>query len=114
MPACLDFITEEFKKGRKIYLATGTNIRTARAIADSVTLFKFTDVFASDTNVSLTGKNKAEALCKNFGEGNFDYMGNDWIDLEVWAKGHTPIVCNAPEALVLEVRKTYSDVVVIS
>lgn len=78
----LRFIADARAEGRAVYLATASNRKHAEAVAAHLGLFD--GVFASDGTVNLRGRNKAEVLAAAFGEGGFDYVGNDATDLEVW------------------------------
>jgi 4-hydroxybenzoate polyprenyltransferase len=78
----LRLIGEAESDGRAVYLATASNIRHASAIAEHLGVFA--GVFASDETQNLRGRAKAELLVSAFGEGGFDYIGNDRSDLEIW------------------------------
>lgn len=78
----LDYIRQARSEGRPVYLATASNKRHADAIAAHLGLFDA--VFASDDSVNLRGRHKAEFLVSTFGNGGFDYIGNDASDLKVW------------------------------
>ncbi|MBD3678245.1 MAG: UbiA family prenyltransferase [Rhodobacteraceae bacterium] len=41
-------------------------------------------VFASDGETNLKGERKAQALVEAFGEGGFDYAGNETTDIAIW------------------------------
>jgi len=69
-------------EGRPVYLASASNERYVRAVADHLGLFD--GIFASDDTVNLSSHRKAERLVQAFGMGGFDYVGNDEPDLEVW------------------------------
>jgi len=77
-----DFLFSEKERGRKIVLVTGSNIHIARAIAEHMKIFS--EVLASDANLNLTGRRKAEVLVRHFGQHNFDYIGNSYTDIPVW------------------------------
>ncbi len=81
-PRVLAVIAEARSEGRKVYLATASHQRQAEAVADHLGLFD--GVFATDRDHNLSGANKARALEQAFGTGNFDYVANDFTDLEVW------------------------------
>jgi 4-hydroxybenzoate polyprenyltransferase len=83
---------------RPVVLCTASDERLASAVADHLGLFDV--VMASDGQRNLSGRAKAAALCERFGEGGFDYIGNERADLAVWAHARTAIVANAPESLV--------------
>ncbi len=99
--ACLDFIRAERAKGRAIYLASGSNVTLVTAIADRLGMFD--GVFASDDRVNLTGARKAALLVARFGEGGFDYAGNEAVDFAVWERAASVIVVNAAPDLVTKV-----------
>ncbi len=82
--AVLDLIREAKRKGRKVYLATASNEKHARAVAEH--LGDFDGWFASDGNTNLSGDKKAEALAGAFGDKGFDYVGNGAVDLPVWQR----------------------------
>ncbi|WP_300518081.1 UbiA family prenyltransferase [Aliiroseovarius sp.] len=49
-------------------------------------------VFGSEAGVNLKGVAKAEALVAAYGEGGFDYAGNEAADRAVWERADTAIV----------------------
>lgn len=83
--------------GRKLILATASDINMAKPIADHVGLFD--DVMASDGKTNLRNAAKREALNKRFGERRYDYAGNSTDDLGVWPGTREAVVVNAPESL---------------
>jgi 4-hydroxybenzoate polyprenyltransferase len=106
------FLRAEKARGRRIYLATAAHLSHANAIAEYVGVFD--GVFASDGIVNLKGAAKAELLCKTFGRGNFDYAGNDKVDLAVWETAGGVIVVGASDSLIKTVRRRFPDATVIS
>jgi 4-hydroxybenzoate polyprenyltransferase/phosphoserine phosphatase len=79
----VEYLRAQKRSGRRLVLATGADIRVARAVADGLGLFDA--VMASDSTVNLTGERKRERLLAQFGQGGFDYIGNAAPDLPVWA-----------------------------
>lgn len=79
----LEYLREEHTAGRELVLATGSNERHARAVAEHVGLFD--RVFASDDETNLSGEGKRDRLVEVFGEGGFAYVGNDRVDLAIWS-----------------------------
>lgn len=79
----LEYLRAQKRVGRQLVLATGADIRVARAVADRLGLFDA--VMASDGTVNLSGERKCERLVAQFGRGGFDYIGNAAPDLPVWA-----------------------------
>lgn len=67
--------------GRPVHLATGADALAAAPVATAVGV---ADVFASDGRANLVGRKKAEALVAAFGQGGFDYIGDERRDLPVW------------------------------
>jgi 4-hydroxybenzoate polyprenyltransferase len=72
-----------------------------RALAEQVAkhLHVFDEVLATENGTNLKSDAKAQALVDRFGDGGFDYVGNDWPDLQVWARSHQAHVVDAPAAL---------------
>jgi 4-hydroxybenzoate polyprenyltransferase/phosphoserine phosphatase len=96
--AVLAQIRKAKQEGRRVYLASASNQRLVKAVADHVGLF--TGWFASDETVNLARETKAERLVMEFGEQGYDYIGNDAADLPVWAKSAVAIVIRAPAGVI--------------
>lgn len=77
----LDYLRQEKAQGRKLVLATATNVKFANQISDHLGIFD--QVVASDATENLAGKRKLEKLQGIFPNGNFDYAGNGKTDLAV-------------------------------
>ncbi len=90
--------------GRKLVLATASDIGMAKPIADYVGLFD--DVMASDGKTNLRNAAKRDALTKRFGERGYDYAGNSTDDLGVWPGTREAVVVNAPESLARRAAET--------
>ncbi len=99
----LDWLRKEKSSGRKIILATASDIQMARPVADHLGLFD--EVLASDGKTNLRRENKRLALVKKFGERGFDYAGNSKDDLMVWRSARMAIVVNASEEVLREAGK---------
>jgi len=78
--ACLRAMKSQ---GRRLVLATGADAALARALTGRPALFDA--VLASDGRVNLSGPAKRDRLVAEFGRAGFDYVGNSWRDLPVWA-----------------------------
>jgi len=103
-PATLPFnekfiawLREQKSAGRKIILATASDLRMAKPVADYTGLFD--EVLASDGKTNLRSGNKLKALVAKFGERGFDYAGNSSADLAVWRGAREAIVVNASPSL---------------
>jgi phosphoserine phosphatase len=93
----LAWLREQRMSGRKIVLATASDLQVAKPVADHFGLFD--DVLASDGRTNLRGANKLKALVEKFGERGFDYAGNSTVDLAVWRGAHGAIVVNGGRVL---------------
>ena len=108
----LSLIRDARAAGQPVYLASASNERYVRGVADHLGLFD--GWFASTDNENLSSSAKAKRLVEAFGENGFDYIGNDKADLPVWSRANrrlavdpSPSVKAAlkaidPAALVLE------------
>jgi len=86
----LDYLRAEHDKGRSVILATASDERFARQVADHLTLFDM--VLASDGITNLAAERKRARLVAQFGEKGFDYAGNESRDLAVWSSARKAIV----------------------
>lgn len=89
----LAWLREEKSAGRKIILATASDLKMAQPIADHVGLFD--EVLASDGKTNLRSENKLRKLTEKFGERGFDYAGNSTADFAVWRGARQAVVVNA-------------------
>jgi apolipoprotein N-acyltransferase len=94
----LKFLRGQKSAGRKIILATASDLQMAKPVADFTGLFD--EVFGSDGKTNLRSGNKLKALVAKFGERGFDYAGNSSTDLAIWRGAREAIVVNASPALV--------------
>lgn len=93
----LAWLKSERSSGREIWLCTAADARLADKVAEHLELFD--GVLASDGRVNLAGERKAEQLVERFGEGVFDYCGNEWRDFAIWRQARGAIIVNGPPAL---------------
>lgn len=75
--------------GRRVVLATGSDERVARAVADHLQLFD--GVLASDGERNLTARRKLDAIVEDAG-GAFAYAGDSRDDLTVWRRSARAIL----------------------
>jgi 4-hydroxybenzoate polyprenyltransferase len=104
-PEFLTLLNDEKRKGRKIYLASGSDRKPVDAIARALGIFS--GVFASDGKTNLSGLAKAKALCAAFGEGGFDYAGNSGKDIDVWRKAKGALVVGYTQGFLDRVRRHF-------
>ncbi|MDW8308322.1 MAG: UbiA family prenyltransferase [Verrucomicrobiales bacterium] len=93
----LDWLREQKRAGRRLVLATASDVRMAEPVARHVGLFD--ELLASDGRTNLRDRAKRDALARRFGERGFDYAGNSPVDLDVWAGARRAIVVNANSRL---------------
>ncbi|HEX5219415.1 MAG TPA: UbiA family prenyltransferase [Verrucomicrobiae bacterium] len=93
----LDWLKQQKASGRKLVLATASDIEMARPVATHVGLFE--EVLASDGKTNLRNAAKRHALNERFGEHGYDYAGNSHDDLGVWPGARGAVVVNATESL---------------
>ena len=88
--AVVAYTRQEKAKGRRTVLVTGTDQGLAEQVAARFACFD--EVHGSNGTTNLKGENKQAALVKLFGEGGFDYIGNDASDMPVWRSAATASV----------------------
>lgn len=98
----LQFLQEQRRKGRDLYLATGANEALAERVAAHLGLFD--DVLGSNAATNLTGNRKLATLQARFGADGFDYIGNDTPDLPLLAVAAEAMVANPTLRLRLKLR----------
>jgi hypothetical protein len=93
----IKYCREQKARGREVLLVTGSS----QVIADQVAAFFpfFDRVFASTPNSRLVGKNKRDLLIKEFGDKNFDYIGNEPKDNWIWSHCHKTLVVTSDQKL---------------
>jgi len=98
-----EFLFCEKEKGRKIVLVTGSNIHVADVVAEHLKIFS--EILASDANLNLTGRRKAEVLVRLFGQKKFDYIGNSYRDLPVWESARKIYIVSDKPKLIRRVQE---------
>ena len=93
----LEWLQAEKQSGRKLILATASDLKMAQPVADFTGLFD--EVLASDGRTNLRSENKLRALTQKFGERGFDYAGNSSADFAVWRGSREAVVVNASRAV---------------
>ena len=87
-PAVVEEIAAGRAQGREVWLASGSDEGVVGPLADAVGA---TGHFASDGRTNLVGSAKAALLVERFGDGRFDYIGNERRDLAVWKRARLAI-----------------------
>ena len=89
----LEYLRRQRSLGRSLILATGANERLARAVADHLGIFD--DVLASTDKISLTGRNKLQAILNRQQQLRlqmFAYAGNSSSDFVIWEQSSELVV----------------------
>ena len=94
----VSYLREERRRGRPLVLATASDQMVAAAVAAYLGLFS--TVLASDGTMNMSGRRKAWHLCKQYGIGGFDYIGNSWKDVVVWKHARRALVAGMPRLMV--------------
>ncbi len=92
--------------GQAVWLASGADESAVRALAEFVGA---SGVLASDGRVNLVGQAKADRLTDQFGEGGFDYIGNERRDLAVWRVARRAVGVNLSTHLARRLEALASD-----
>ena len=96
----LAFLREQKAAGRKLVLATASDLQMALPVASHVGLFD--EVLGSDGSTNLRSENKLNALKEKFGARGFDYAGNSSADFAVWRGARAAVVVNASQGVLKE------------
>lgn len=97
------YLRTEKQRGRSIVLATASDQRIARSVANHLGIFD--DVISSNGVLNIKGEIKARELKKRFGTKKFSYAGNDASDLKVWKCAESAIIVNATPSVARRARK---------
>jgi 4-hydroxybenzoate polyprenyltransferase len=98
----LSFLSAESAKDRKLVLATASLKSHALEIAKIHPIF--TDVHGTE-QINLKGTNKLKILIDEYGESNFDYIGDSHADLEIFASSRYSYLVNPSKSLERRTRK---------
>lgn len=94
----IKWLSNQKKIGRRLILCTASDSSLAKSVASYLGLFD--EVIASDGEINLAGKNKANVLLDRYGPQGFDYVGNSKADLHVWKFANKAIIVNASDKVV--------------
>lgn len=111
-PLVLEQIDEARSEGRPVILATASDRRVADAVAQHLGVFD--DVIATAGDRNLSGAVKRDILVERYGQGGFDYIANDAVDLPIWKAARKAILVNAPASVVAQTRALHPDAVILS
>jgi len=106
----LRFLKEEYARGRRLVLASASDIQLVEPVAEYLGIFE--EVYGSDGLTNLSGERKLEFLETRYGKRGFDYAGNHPLDLLIWAKARRAIVVSHSRRLIDRVQKIADEVMV--
>ena len=89
----ISYIRAWRNRGGRVALVTASDQSFAEGVADHLKLFD--DVRGSDGITNLKGREKADFLVSQYGEGGYAYAGDSAADLPVWEKAARIITVNA-------------------
>ena len=107
----LSWLKQEYSNGARLVLATASDIRIARKVADYLGIF--TDVYGTE-NTNLSSRNKRDLLNEKYGAGKYEYAGNAMADLAVWKDADTIHVVNPERGVLSSVKKIGKVATIIS
>ena len=96
--AALDFILEEKKSHRAVYLISGSHQILVDQIGQYLNIFFKS--FGTRNNFNMVGHNKVSFIKKNLKIHDFDYFGNSHKDLPIWQYTKRAIYTNASQKLI--------------
>ncbi|MFN3307259.1 MAG: UbiA family prenyltransferase [Candidatus Kapaibacteriota bacterium] len=104
----LSYLKQEKEKGNRLVLVTASNIKIANGINNYLKLFD--EVYGSNSNLNLKGKNKAKFLEQKFGRNRFIYIGDSIADLPIWKIAKKSLLVSNGKTinLLLQKRKNFS------
>ena len=97
----LTFLNREYSQGRTLVLVTGADEKIAKQIGEYIGVFS--EIIASDGKTNVVGGVKCQILEARYGFRGFDYIGNDSIDLKIWASANEALVVSSSPKLIRNV-----------
>jgi 4-hydroxybenzoate polyprenyltransferase len=101
--ALVSWLHRRHREGAKLVLATASDHRIARRVADHLTFFD--EVLGTEPHVNLSASRKRDALVSRYGERGFEYVGNAAPDLKVWEAASRIHVANAGAGVLKAARR---------
>jgi len=107
----LALIRKAAVSGCPVYLASASNERYVRAVAEHLGLFD--GWFASSDTENLSAAKKAHRLVEAFGTGGFDYIGDAAADHPVWAVARQRVAVRASSRINAKLVALGADAIVL-
>lgn len=100
----VDYLRAEKDSGRKLILATASNVRFAENIAEYLGIFS--GAIGSTAKENFKGVQKLRRLHEEFNGEKFAYAGDSAADLPIWAEAEAAIVVAASPTVERQAEKT--------
>jgi 4-hydroxybenzoate polyprenyltransferase/phosphoserine phosphatase len=100
----LRLIRERRQSGARTILASASNERVVRAIAEHLQCFD--DVKGSSDTVNLKSGNKLAWIKETFNNAPFEYVGDSAADLPIWKSASRATLVNPSAAVLASVKQT--------
>jgi len=97
------FLREQKAAGRRVVLATASNIAIAQVVAEHLALFDH--VIGTDQEENLRGVAKVRAIKATLNVETFDYIGDSAWDLAVWRASTEALLVSPTVPIEREARK---------
>lgn len=107
----LAFLRQQRTAGRRLVLASASNHKLVRQVADHLGIFD--TWIASDESVNLKARNKLRAIEADAGGRGFAYAADHAVDLPIWEKADEVILVNAPAGIVEKASRIRPPTVII-
>ncbi len=89
----VDWLQERRRAGHRIVMATAANVKVATAVAERHHVFDC--VLASDNNLNLKARKKAQAIRDDCDQEPFLYIGDSKADQAIWKEAKTAVAIGA-------------------
>ena len=106
-PSVMNEVAIALGQGRQVWLASDLDARYVASLAATIGA---TGHFVPDAGANPDGQARADVLVNAFGQGGFDYIGNDTGDLDAWKSARLAICVNPSARLARRVRELDRDV----
>lgn len=100
-------------EGRPVYLASASDRRLVEKLADR--LGGLAGVFGTEAGaVNLAGNAKAARLVEAFGEGGYDYIGDNAVDFPVWRSARKALVVAHSDGFAARVTSAFPEAEILA
>lgn len=103
-------LLEAKKQNRKIILATGASMKTAKKISNEYSLFDH--LIATEENFHCIGSHKAKKIKDLLGNLPFVYIADHWYDFPIWKNADILGVVKPSKKLLKQLKKTNKQILV--